>query len=159
MRIHTDEDFMKIAVKEAETGVNANDGGPFGAVVVKNGEVVATGHNMVLVNNDPTCHAEVTAIRNACKELKNFSLKGCVLYTSCYPCPMCMGAILWSGIEKCYYAANSIEAASVGFNDEDFHLFLQGKKSNVKTTLSELKVDEYMKPFNTWNQKTDKIPY
>uniref|UniRef100_A0AAF5D6D2 CMP/dCMP-type deaminase domain-containing protein n=2 Tax=Strongyloides stercoralis TaxID=6248 RepID=A0AAF5D6D2_STRER len=159
MRLQTSEDFMKVAVDEAETGVNSNHGGPFGAVIVKDGEIVATGHNMVLINNDPTCHAEVTAIRNACKVLKNFSLKGCIMYTSCYPCPMCLGAILWSGIEKCYYAANSKEAASVGFDDEDFHLFLQGKESKVQTTLNEFKVEEYMKPFHIWNQKADKIPY
>uniref|UniRef100_A0A0N4Z1Z1 CMP/dCMP-type deaminase domain-containing protein n=1 Tax=Parastrongyloides trichosuri TaxID=131310 RepID=A0A0N4Z1Z1_PARTI len=159
MRMYCHEDFMKIAVEEAKTGVDANHGGPFGAIVVKDNEIIATGHNMVLVNNDPTCHAEVTAIRNACKVMNNFSLKGCTLYTSCYPCPMCLGAILWSGIEICYFAANSDEAASVGFDDAEFHSFLQGKQSNVNTKLSELKVEDYMKPFNMWNQKVDKIPY
>ncbi|VDK28722.1 unnamed protein product [Gongylonema pulchrum] len=101
--------FMEKAVKEACIGVSSGDGGPFGAAIVRNGEIIATGHNMVLVSNDPTAHAEVTAIRNACAKLKNYDLSDCELYTSCYPCPMCMGAALWSRVKCIYYGATPQE--------------------------------------------------
>lgn len=100
-------EFMTIAIEEAVNGVNANDGGPFGACVVKDGKIIARGHNMVLSSHDVTAHAEVTAIRNACAALKTHDLNGCVLYTSCYPCPMCMGATLWARLDAVYYAATA----------------------------------------------------
>uniref|UniRef100_A0AC35UCH3 CMP/dCMP-type deaminase domain-containing protein n=1 Tax=Rhabditophanes sp. KR3021 TaxID=114890 RepID=A0AC35UCH3_9BILA len=152
-------DFMKIAVEEAKKGMCCGDGGPFGAVVVRDGKIVASGHNMVLVNKDPTCHAEVTAIRNACKVEGNFDLSGCDLYTSCYPCPMCMGACLWARIGHVYYAANSQEAEDAGFSDKDFHLFLQQKPNNAITKLVEYKVTDYLQPFIMWKENEQKVPY
>ncbi|VDP26451.1 unnamed protein product [Heligmosomoides polygyrus] len=126
----TDHEHMQTALDEACSGVEAGDGGPFGAVVVRDGKVIATGHNMVLVSNDPTMHAEVTAIRNACKKLGTFDLSGCVLYTSCYPCPMCMGACLWARFDAIYYGASAEQAAEIGFDDKAFHDFLKNPKSD-----------------------------
>ena len=98
--------FMKMAIKEAEKGITLNHGGPFGAVIVKDGKVVAKGHNQVLKNQDPTCHGEIMAIHKACKKLKTFDLTGCELYTTGEPCPMCLAAILWANIDKVYYGAD-----------------------------------------------------
>ncbi|CAD6192942.1 unnamed protein product [Caenorhabditis auriculariae] len=152
-------EWMKMAVEEACKGVGCGDGGPFGAVVVKDGKVVATGHNMVLITNDPTAHAEVTAIRNACKVLGKFELVGCQLYTSCYPCPMCMGASLWARLDAIYYAATAQQAAEVGFDDAAFHQFLKDPKSDNLRKLEHLPVDNYLEPFQQWDKKADKIPY
>ena len=99
-------DFMKLAVEEAEKGIASNEGGPFGCVIVKNGEVVGKGHNQVVKNNDSTCHGEMMAIRDACRKTGNFDLSGCELYTTGEPCPMCFGAILWANISKVFYGCN-----------------------------------------------------
>ncbi|CAB3403381.1 unnamed protein product [Caenorhabditis bovis] len=154
------KDFMASAIVEACRGVEAGDGGPFGAVIVnKNNEVVATGHNMVLATNDPTMHAEMTAIRNACKKLGTFDLNGHTLYTSCYPCPMCMGACLWARLDAIYYGATAEQAAEIGFDDKAFHDFLKNPKSGAIRKLEHLPADNYLLPFQMWSNKPDKTAY
>ena len=113
--------FMKMAIKEAENGITLNHGGPFGAVIVKDGKVVAKGHNQVLKNQDPTCHGEIMAIHKACKKLKTFDLTGCELYTTGEPCPMCLAAILWANIDKVYYGCNIVDTEEIGFRDKKFY--------------------------------------
>ncbi|VDK46602.1 unnamed protein product [Anisakis simplex] len=152
-------EFMKKAIVEACEGVENGDGGPFGAVIVRDGSIIATGHNMVLKTNDPTAHAEVTAIRNACAVLNDFDLRGCQLYTSCYPCPMCMGAALWSRVDVVYYAATPDEAAQSGFDDKTFYEFLADPKSNGKHMIQQIRADNTMQPFNNWQQKETKVQY
>lgn len=116
-----DKNHMKAAIDEAYSGVNNNHGGPFGAVVVKDGKVVGKGHNMVLTNQDPTCHGEVMAIRDACKNLGTHDLSGCELYTTAAPCPMCKGAILWANIRKVYYGCTIEDTDNIGFRDKVFY--------------------------------------
>lgn len=113
--------FMEIAVREAKIGIENGHGGPFGCVIVKNGTVIGQGHNEVLLQNDPTCHGEMTAIRDACKNIGSFDLSGCELYTTGEPCPMCMGAIQWARIQKVYYGCNVRDTARIGFDDEIFY--------------------------------------
>jgi guanine deaminase len=152
-------DFMKIAVEEAIKGVNEGDGGPFGAVVVKDGNIIAKGHNMVIGNHDATAHAEITAIRNACEALGTHDLTGCQLYTSCYPCPMCMGACLWARLNAVYFAATSTDAANADFDDSHFHEFVKNPITNEGRVWEQLKIDEYLSPFNEWKRKADRVPY
>lgn len=113
--------FMKIAIAEAQKGIRAGHGGPFGCVIVKDGEVIGKGHNEVVKQHDPTCHGEVMAIRNACKNIGSFDLSGCELYTTAEPCPMCAGAIMWSNIAKVYYGCNITDTDSIGFRDKQFY--------------------------------------
>lgn len=115
------EVFMQEAIKEAYIGIGKYHGGPFGSVIVKNGKIVGRGHNEVLKNNDCTCHGEMMAIRNACKNLKTFDLSGCDIYTTSAPCPMCQGAIQWSNIENIYVGCNVQDAENIGFRDKDFY--------------------------------------
>ena len=112
---------MKIAIEEARTGITAGHGGPFGCVIVKDGEVIGRGHNEVIKQNDPTCHGEVTAIRDACKNLGTYDLSCCELYTTAEPCPMCRGAIMWSNIRKVYFGCNIADTDSIGFRDKIFY--------------------------------------
>ena len=112
--------FMKMAINEAKKGISEGHGGPFGAVIVKDGVVVGKGHNRVVLNNDPTCHGEVDAIRKACKKLNTFDLSGCDIYTTAYPCPMCFGAILWANINKIYYGCSTTNTETIGFRDKMF---------------------------------------
>lgn len=117
--------YMNLADELAKENIKTNNGGPFGAVVVKNGEIVGKGNNHVLANNDPTAHAEIMAIRNACKNLNTFDLSGCELYTSCYPCPMCLSAIIWSNIKTVYYGNTKEDAADIGFRDDMIYSYLE----------------------------------
>lgn len=117
---HTHEDYMMLAVQEARKGISQGHGGPFGAVIVKDGNVIAKGHNQVIELNDPTCHGEMMAIREACKVLGTFDLTGCELYTTSEPCPMCKCAIMWANIKKVYYGCSVEDAAAIGFRDVDF---------------------------------------
>ncbi|KJH41859.1 putative guanine deaminase [Dictyocaulus viviparus] len=149
-------EYMEKAIEEACKGVKAGDGGPFGAVIVSDGKIISTGHNMVLVSNDPTMHAEVVAIRNACKKRGHFDLSGCTLYTSCYPCPMCMGAALWARLDAIYYAATPEEASMAGFDDKPFHDFLKNPCSDEKRKLEHLAVSDSKRPFELWVQRPDK---
>ncbi len=151
-------DFMRRAIALAVDNVE-NGGGPFGAVVVRNGEVVATGCNRVTPNNDPTAHAEVVAIREACKKLGTFDLSGCVIYTSCEPCPMCLGAIYWAHIDKIYYGANQHDAAAINFDDSFIYKELELKPADRQKPMENILHDEALAPFNMWRDKDDKVAY
>ena len=143
---------MKIAVDEAKKGVTNGDGGPFGALVVKNGKIIAKAHNSVVKTNDPTAHAEINAIRKAAKKLNSFDLSGCEIYTTCMPCPMCMGAIRWANINIIYYGATSKDAQDIGFRDKEFYdeEFINIYKIDTK---------ESLEPFRLWQDKEDKVIY
>lgn len=112
---------MKLAYNEARNGINKGEGGPFGTVIVKDGKVIAKGHNQVIKKNDSTCHGEIQAIRKACKKLNSFDLSGCILYTTGQPCLMCLGAILWANISKVYYGCNIDDTEKIGFRDKKFY--------------------------------------
>jgi tRNA(Arg) A34 adenosine deaminase TadA len=128
--------FMKTALDEATIGITNGDGGPFGAIIVLDGGIVGRGHNRVVCSNDPTAHGEVEAIRDACRNLKRFDLSNTVLYTTCYPCPMCMGAILWARIEKVFYCATSSDAEKLGFDDSNFYSFINDRSKMEAMLLS-----------------------
>ena len=113
--------FMREAIEEARQGIHGGHGGPFGAVIVKDGKIIGRGHNQVVANNDPTCHGEVQAIRDACSKLGTFDLSGCEIYTTGEPCPMCLGAILWANIDKVYYGCNVYDTENIGFRDDAFY--------------------------------------
>ena len=152
------EDFMRQAIDLAVENVK-NGGGPFGAVIVKDGAVVATGTNRVTANNDPTAHAEVSAIRAACLKLGTFNLEGCVIYTSCEPCPMCLGAIYWAHLDKIYYGANQHDAAAAGFDDSFIYRELELKPGNRNKPIENILHDEAQASFDAWRSKADKIEY
>lgn len=152
------EIFMRQAIELAVENVK-NGGGPFGAVVVKDGQVVATGANRVTPNNDPTAHAEVMAIRAACTKLGTFDLSGCVLYTSCEPCPMCLGAIYWAHIDKIYYGANQHDAAEADFDDSFIYRELELEPGKRHKPVENILHDEALAPFNLWRSKGDKVKY
>lgn len=142
------KEYMAEAVKEALSGIESNHGGPFGAVIVKDGEIVGRGHNRVLENQDPTCHGEIMAIHDACKRLGTFDLSGCDIYTTGYPCPMCLGAILWANIENVYYGCNVEDTEKIGFRDKAFYERLESKGLFIKELGREecLRLyDEYLK--------------
>ena len=121
--------YMEFADELSKQNLLTNNGGPFGAVVVKNGVIVGTGNNHVLANNDPTAHAEVMAIRNACENLNTYDLTDCELYTSCYPCPQCLSAIIWANIKKVYYGNTKEDAADIGFRDDMIYKYLEDQKT------------------------------
>ena len=149
---------MRKAIALAVENVK-NGGGPFGAVIVKDGEIVATGVNRVTVNNDPTAHAEVSAIREACLKLGTFDLSGCVLYTSCEPCPMCLGAIYWAHIDKIFYGANQHDAAAVNFDDSFIYRELEVAPEKRHKPVENILHDEALEPFNALRAKEDKVEY
>ena len=144
--------YMKEAIKEAYVGIHAHDGGPFGSVIVKDGHIVGRGHNRVLSKKDPTCHGEMEAIRDACKNLGTHDLSGCELYTTAEPCPMCLGATLWSNITTLYYGCNRKDTYNIGFRDDNFYDYLDGK--NNLLTQQELDRTDCLQLFNDY--KTDK---
>ncbi len=152
------EKFMRMAIELSKESVRKG-GGPFGAVIVRNGEVVATGSNSVTLNNDPTAHAEVSAIRNACQQLHDFQLDGCEIYSSCEPCPMCLSAIYWAGIEKIYFANNRQDAAEIGFDDSFIYdqIPLDPAQRSVKS--EEMLREEAIEAFRMWDEKSDKVEY
>ena len=137
----------------------ANGGGPFGAVIAKNGEIIATGVNRVTASCDPTVHAEVSAIRAAAAKLGTFDLSGYELYTSCEPCPMCLGAIYWARLDKMYYANNKTDAKNIGFDDSFIYDELELKPENRKLPSEVMLREEAIKAFEAWSSKTDKIEY
>lgn len=156
----THEEFMTIAKEEASSNLTTNEGGPFGAVIVKDGEIVGRGHNRVLVNHDPTCHAEIEAIRDACRNLGTHDLTGCIVYTSCYPCPMCLSAIIWANITKVYYGNTAKDAAAIGFRDDFIYNFIEGKCSDAEVLdLESLGRDITIESFKDFAQKVDKTIY
>ncbi|GHC51393.1 nucleoside deaminase [Ulvibacter litoralis] len=154
-----DSYFMQRAIQLAEEGMNSNAGGPFGAVVVKNNEIIAEGFNKVTSTNDPTAHAEVTAIREACKKLNSFQLDDCVLYTSCEPCPMCLGAIYWARPKKVFYACNREDAADIGFDDQYIYDEIDADMSNRKIEFSKINREEALVVFEKWTTKNNKTEY
>ena len=152
--------FMKAAADQARIGMNKGDGGPFGAAIVKDGEIVACSHNQVLATNDPTMHAEVSAIRKACAKLGRFDLSDCELYTTCLPCPMCLGAIMWAKIPKYYYGANDADAAAIGFDDKYIYDFIRGNvKGNAALDAVETDAADCRVLFAEWSSKDDKNMY
>jgi len=126
--------YMDEALKEAYEGINAKDGGPFGCVIVKDGQIVGRGHNRVLLKHDPTCHGEMEAIRNACQNLGTHDLTGCELYTTAAPCPMCKGGILWSNIRKVFYGCTISDTDNIGFRDDEFYQCFEGKGGEYSET-------------------------
>ena len=154
-----DEYFMLRAISLAQNGIDSNAGGPFGAVIVKNGEIVGEGFNCVTSTNDPTAHAEVVAIRQACRNLGSFQLNGCVLYTSCEPCPMCLGAIYWARPDKIFFACTRQDAANIGFDDhfiyEEIELPIEARHIKSAGFLR----DEGLTVFEKWANKADKTAY
>ena len=136
-----------------------NDGGPFGAVIVKDGEVVARGVNRVTASIDPTAHAEVSAIREAAKKLGTFDLSGCEIYSSCEPCPMCLGAIYWAHLDKLYYANTKLDAKNIGFDDSFIYDEIDLKPQDRKLPSETLLRDEAIRAFEKWQEKTDKTEY
>lgn len=135
------------------------DGGPFGCVIVKNNEIISEGFNEVTNKNDPTAHAEIVAIRNACKKLNTFNLKGTQIFTSCEPCPMCLSAIYWSHIDKIYYGNNRKDAAKIGFDDSYIYDELSIDLNKRKIPLEQINEKEAIKAFEEWEVKTDKTVY
>ena len=152
------EDYMKRAIKCSCDNVK-NGGGPFGAVIVKDGKIIAEGTNLVTINNDPTAHAEVVAIRNAAAYLNDFNLSGCEIYTSCEPCPMCLGAIYWARLDKIYYANTKEDAKDIAFDDSFIYEEIALKPSDRKLPSESLLRNEAIKAFQAWASKDDKVSY
>ena len=145
---------MKIAIEEAETGIKNHHGGPFGSAIVRNGELVASGHNHVLVNHDPTCHGEVDAIRKACAKLGTHNLSGCELYTTGEPCPMCLAACMWANIKKVYYGCTIEDNEIIGFRDKKFDE-LMGGREKLADYLEEVDREECLKLFDEYNHMNE----
>lgn len=151
--------LMNKAVELAIESVVTKNGGPFGCVIVKDNEIVGVGKNSVTSKNDPTAHAEIMAIRDACKNLNTFQLDDCVLYTSCEPCPMCLGAIYWARPKAVYYAATKEEAAEIEFDDKFIYEEIEKNKEDRKIPFINIKSKDYIKPFKDWENKNDKTKY
>ena len=151
--------FMQEAIKCSLEGMNSNAGGPFGAVIVKDGEIIARGWNKVTSTNDPTAHAEVTVIREACKKLGTFDLSGCELYTSCEPCPMCLSASYWAGIRKIYYGNTRKDAADIDFDDDFIYKEIPLPMDKRSIPMEQLDREEAIEAFKKWATKDDKIAY
>ncbi len=155
--------YMKIAKELAEENLKTNVGGPFGACVVKNGKIIGKGSNQVLGSNDPTAHAEIVAIREACKNINSYDLSDCELYANCYPCPMCLSAIIWSNIKKVYFGNSKEDAAKIGFRDDEIYKYIRELTDNVnnksRLDLECIDKDETIKAFNEFMEKDDKTIY
>jgi tRNA(Arg) A34 adenosine deaminase TadA len=153
------KDYMKCAFDEALIGMNQNEGGPFGTVIVLNNEIIGRGRNRVLAQNDPTAHAEIVAIRDACKTMQSFHLKDAVLYTNCEPCPMCLAAIYWANIKNIYYCYDRYDAANIGFSDQFIYDELarpiDERNLNIKKIEAHFPVDL----FKEWQNKQDRTTY
>ena len=154
----TKEELMRRAIELSENSVR-NGGGPFGAVIAKDGEIIAEGSNKVTINNDPTAHAEVCAIRNACKILNTFELANCVIYTSCEPCPMCLGAIYWARLSKIFYANDRKDAAEIGFDDDFIYEEIAIEPQYRKKPSEILLRNEAINAVRMWILKDDKTKY
>ncbi len=151
--------FMQRAIDISRKGMESNDGGPFGAVVVKDGKIIAEGNNRVTSSNDPTAHAEVVAIRNACTALDTFQLDGCIIYTSCEPCPMCLGAIYWARPDKMFYACTKEDAARIGFDDDFIYKEINLKIEDRTIPTVQMMNAEANEVFKSWESKEDKTEY
>ena len=152
-------EFMLRAIELSKNGLESGKGGPFGCVIVKDGKIIGEGNNQVTSTNDPTAHAEMVAIRNACKNINSFQLEGCEVYTSCEPCPMCLGAIYWARPDKIYFANNRSDAAEKGFDDAFIYDEIGEKIENRKIQMEPLGRMEALEIFKQWKLKTDKIEY
>ena len=153
------EHFMRRAIELAQSGVDDNLGGPFGCVVVKDSEIIGEGCNQVTSTNDPTAHAEIVALREACRKLNSFQLDGCVIYTSCEPCPMCLGAIYWARPAALFIAATRDDAAAAGFDDDLFYAELARPNDERQLSMESLLREESQKVFERWIEKPDKVEY
>jgi tRNA(Arg) A34 adenosine deaminase TadA len=156
-------EYMKVAKDLADNNLITNDGGPFGACIVKDGKIIGRGSNHVLANNDPTAHAEVMAIRDACKNINSYDLSGCEIYTSCYPCPMCLSAIIWANIKKVYYGNTKEDAANIGFRDDFIYDYINKLADNTEDSdvlsLKCMDREETIKSFNEFSEKEDSTIY
>lgn len=153
------KEFMQEAIRLSIENIRSGNGGPFGCVIVKDGAVIARGTNSVTSSNDPTAHAEVVAIRNACAALQSFQLTGCEIYSSCEPCPMCLGAIYWARPDRIYFAGGRNDAAAAGFDDDFLYRELPKHVSERTIPTEQLLRDEAVAAFREWEQKNDKIKY
>lgn len=151
--------FMEAAVKEALNGIRKKDGGPFGAVIVKDGEIISAAHNMVIKDNNPTAHAEVEAIRKAGEKLKNYNLSGCELYTTCEPCPMCYSAIYWARISKVYYGADRKDAEEIGFDDKHIYDVLSNKGGDREITFEVVDREKCLEVFKEYVKDEERKKY
>lgn len=151
--------FMKIAIEEALKGMQGDEGGPFGAVIVRNGEIISTSHNEVVKTNDPTAHAEVVAIRKASSLLGRFDLSDCEIYSSCEPCPMCFAAIHWAKIKKLYYGSTREDAANIDFDDQYIYDVINGKATELQVEVVQIDREDSLEPFREWKLKMDRVQY
>jgi len=151
--------FMARAIELSIQNVNSGRGGPFGAVIVKDGSIIAEGTNQVTSNNDPTAHAEVMAIRGACRKLGAFQLPGCEIHTSCEPCPMCLAAIYWAHLSRVYFAGRATDASAVGFDDSLIYREITQPHSTRRIAMIQTMREEALAAFRAWQEKPNKIPY
>ena len=151
--------FMQKAIALAQENVRSGKGGPFGAVIVQEGKIISQGQNQVTSTNDPTAHAEIVAIREACRVLQTFQLQGCELYTSCEPCPICLGAIYWARLDKVYYANTKADVAQIGFDDQFIYDELKLPLAQRHLPMIQLMTQEAWNAFQEWVEKTDKVEY
>ena len=151
--------YMKMAIEEARYGIHNGHGGPFGAVIIKDGAVIGKGHNRVLVNNDPTCHGEIEAIRDACKSVNSYDLSGTEIYVTGEPCPMCLGAILWANIAKIHYGCSIKENDMIGFRDEKFYNDLSISTDRINDRIEQLDHKDCLELFNEYKSIKDKKTY
>lgn len=153
------DDFMNEAIAEAAAGVAAGEGGPFGAVVVKDGQVIARGHNQVVAHDDPTAHAEVQAIRAACRALGSFDLSGCEIYATCEPCPMCFAAIHWARLDRVRFGASRADAAAVGFDDDAIYRVLAGEAEPAFGVEGGVAAEACRAVMRRWRDDEERVPY
>jgi tRNA(Arg) A34 adenosine deaminase TadA len=154
-----EEQFMQMAVRLSREGMDKGNGGPFGSIVVKDNEVIGKGYNSVLSDHDPTAHAEIIAIRDACNRLNSFHLEGCEIYTSCEPCPMCLGAIYWARPDKVYFANTRKNAEDIGFDDSLIYNEIALPMEKRKIPMIQLEVNDALKVFEEWKLKENKTVY
>ncbi len=154
-----DREFMQVAIDLARKGMTNNEGGPFGAIIVKDGKIVGRGNNRVTSSNDPTAHAEVVAIRDACKNLNTFQLDDCIIYTSCEPCPMCLGAIYWARPKRIVYGCSRQDAANIDFDDEFIYQEIPLPVAQRSIPTEQQFQENAVKVFEEWAAKVDKTEY
>jgi len=153
------DSFMARAIALSHENIRSNRGGPFAAVIVKGGKIVAEGTNRVTSTNDPTAHAEIVAIREACHKLKRFDLTGCEIYATCEPCPMCLGALYWARLAKIYFANTAADAAKIGFDDSAIYREIRRPAAQRRIPMISLMRADALEVFRAWKNKKDKIPY
>ena len=151
--------FMKAAVREGRKGLENGDGGPFGAVIVRNGEIIASAHNEVIRTSDPTAHAEINAIRKASALLKRFDLSDCEIYTTCEPCPMCFAAIHWAKMTRMYYGCDRKDAAEIGFDDNFIYQVIMGRADKIQVSSEQLGRADCLALFKSWTEIENKTQY